>query len=257
MTAKNTPGDLTDVRSWERAWNRARGPRTATHRSRHDAFIRHLISRASEIRRGPLRIVELGCAPGKKLRDMARIAPEHAYSGVDFAPRALEETRRVLAASGLSPHLHLADVREFEPDEPYDIVVSFGLLEHFDDPASMLAHHVRLARPGGVVGFELPNYRHRVLARALAVYSPETLATHNLEIMTLDAIHELAADSGLTEVETGSYGGAVAPVSRAEPGIIGASARLFATAWNIAVRVLPSAWHPWQGFLWACGRRPG
>ena len=247
-------GDLTDVASWERAWRRS--PLTAVRSSlqqNHDHLLRDFFAHAGT---HALSVLEIGCAPGKKLRDMARLSPSNRYSGVDFAPKALADTERYLRSVGITPDLHLADVRTFVPPEQYDLVVSFGLIEHFDDARAILEHHVRLAKPGGTVGVQLPNYRHPALKRALSIYSPDTLATHNLEVMDLGVLEQLARDCGLVDIATGCYGGATMPVARVAPGLVGRGLRLAATAWNLAFRVLPTRLSPWQGFLWVRGRRP-
>lgn len=140
--------------------------------------------------------------------------------------------------------------------EKDDLVVSFGLIEHFDDPREILDHHVRLVRPGGTVGVQLPNYGHPALKRARALYSPETLETHNLDVMNIGVLEQLARDVGLAAIESGAYGGAIVPVGRVAPGPARYVVRLAGAAWNQAFRMLPRAVSPWQGFLWCCGRRP-
>jgi SAM-dependent methyltransferase len=253
-------GDLTDAPSWERTWRRSAGARGGLG-SRlglaqdHHEGLRPIFAAASRGRSGPLEVLELGCAPGRMIRNMAALAPEHHYSGVDFAPAALEDARRMLAEAGLAPELHASDARVFAAERPYDLVVSFGLIEHFEEPLEMIRHHARLVRTGGVVGITVPNFRHPALARALAVYSPRTLDTHNLGVMAPDALRDLLARAGLVEIETGSYGRAVMPVSEVSRSPVGRGIRAVAAAWNLAFLALPRRLSPWQGFFWAHGRR--
>ncbi|MBA3819476.1 MAG: class I SAM-dependent methyltransferase [Deltaproteobacteria bacterium] len=260
MNERRADGDLTDVQSWERAWRRSplgeagSGLRRRMVEDHHDA-LRACFAAATRHHPGPLQVLEVGCAPGKMLRQMATLEPGHHYSGVDFAPQALAQTERFLRAAGVTPTLHLADVREFTPPQPYDLVTSFGLIEHFDDPQSILEHHVRLVRPGGIVGIGVPNYRHPTLTRALELYSPNTLETHNLDVMTTAALAGLLESVRLEDVTTGSYGGALLPSARAKPGLVGRGMRVVANVWNLTFRALPRSASPWQGFLWACGRR--
>lgn len=260
MRGEAVGGDLTDVKTWERAWQRRAPLRTTPRRSwfyeNHRDLLQAVFSAALATTRPPLSVLEIGCAPGKKLREMFMFAPEHKYSGVDFAPDALERTRVLLDDLHMQASLHLADVRAFEPEEPYDLVVSFGLIEHFEAPLAMVHEHVRLVRPGGVVGVMIPNYAHPFVRYALSIYSPRTLDSHNLHTMSTTALAGYLRDAGLGEVSTGSYGGSLMPVGNIEPGRIGKSLRWLVTGWNVAARAMPRSLSPWQMFLWAHGRKP-
>lgn len=252
-------GALTDPQFWERAWRGARtGRRSSALKRRliedHHGVLRTLLDRASPDGRA-LELLELGCAPGRLLQALAEVGPHHHLSGVDFAEQALTRTRLELERQGIRAALHLADVREFTPPVPYDLVVSFGLIEHFTDPVEILTHHVRLVRPGGHVAVTVPNYSDPLLVRALRTYSPETLATHNLEIMSRAALQRALADAGLTNIVTGDYGGALMPSARARATPLGRAAVALASAWNVTMRLAPRVLNPWQGFLWAMGTR--
>lgn len=254
-------GDLTDPNAWERTWRRSHRTFRSSFLKRrfvedHHDVLRTFFGRATGARSVSLQVLELGCAPGSMLAAMANVAPQHVYSGVDFARAGLERADRALAARNLYPQLHLGDVREFAPVGVYDLVVSFGLLEHFDDPHEILSHHVRLVRPGGFVALTIPNYKHPFLKSALQAFSPDTLRTHNLETMNMDRMSGLFRSVGLSDVEVGSYGGAVIPGGRVSDRWFGQAFRVAATMWNVTFRSLPRRISPWQGYLWAMGRRP-
>jgi 2-polyprenyl-3-methyl-5-hydroxy-6-metoxy-1,4-benzoquinol methylase len=63
--------------------------------------------------------------------------------------------------------VHLAMFEEFQPAEPYDVVMALHVLEHVDDPQEMLAKVATWLRPGGAVVAVTPN-RHSI-HRNLAV----------------------------------------------------------------------------------------
>jgi SAM-dependent methyltransferase len=48
------------------------------------------------------------------------------------------------------------------PDESFDVVVSFQVLEHVKDPARTLAEAMRVLRDGGQLYFDMPNYHSLV-----------------------------------------------------------------------------------------------
>ena len=61
------------------------------------------------------------------LEPMHCLRPRYRYFGIDYAQEALAETRRRLAAAGVTAELYQGDVREFTPPQRFDLVVSFGL----------------------------------------------------------------------------------------------------------------------------------
>ncbi len=72
----------------------------------------------------------------------------------------------------------------------FDIVVSHGFIEHFEDPSPVLARHVYLLRPGGLLVVTIPNLRWFNYLRTRMAF-PEKLAMHNLAIMKRSAFKTL------------------------------------------------------------------
>ncbi len=99
------------------------------------------------------RFLELGCSPGLV---SAAICQRVAFRRREWTPQAdryLETMQQIGVADA---RLHRCDIREFHPEQPYDVVASFGLVEHFDDPLSILRQHDRLLRPGGLCVVVVP-----------------------------------------------------------------------------------------------------
>jgi putative flippase GtrA len=82
--------------------------------------------------------------------------PPRAYHVVDSNPLGIELLRRrghsILV-------LHAGDVREVRLPEPADVVLSVGLIEHFDHAGNsqVIAAHFGNAKPGGWVLLSFPN----------------------------------------------------------------------------------------------------
>jgi hypothetical protein len=94
--------------------------------------------------------------------------------------------------AGADAVLHRCDIREFKPGKRFDIVASFGLVEHFTDFDAMLDIHDDLLAPGGLCIVEVPHFRklqylyHYLLDR-------KDLLRHNTAVMNLDVFNRLAA----------------------------------------------------------------
>jgi len=131
-------------------------------------------------------ILEVGCAPGKHL---VRFHSQFGYRpyGIDYRSLGVEETRRTFAVHGL-PAENVIEADVFEDGfqhryrERFDVVFSWSLIEHFDDPRRLIAAQTALLRPGGflvcaapnLVGWSYPWIR---------LLAPEHLTWHNCTIM--------------------------------------------------------------------------
>jgi len=179
---------LTDVRHWEAFWSRE-APADVIPDKTFDPVLWRLLPR------GHLDAVEIGCFPGTY---MAYLGQRFGYrvSGIDFLPD-LERIRAPLERAGVEVDtLFGADFLSFESDRRWDVVASFGFIEHFEDVEGVLDAHLRLLRPGGHLVIQVPHFGglHRLLRRAL---EPELLASHNLEAMRPRSYARWLEDRGL------------------------------------------------------------
>jgi len=98
--------------------------------------------------------LELGCAEGFMtellLERFERIV------ALDGAASYVEAARNRL---GAKVELHTCLFDEFETDERFDNVIMARVLEHIDDPVSLLARAAGWLAPGGVVHVIVPNAR--------------------------------------------------------------------------------------------------
>lgn len=135
-----------------------------------------------QVPRGQGRCLELGCFPGRYLAVLGELGYE--VNGVDRTPRITPELREWMRAQGYR-------VGEFSCDDvfthPYsgsfDVVCSFGLIEHFSHWRELLEIHARLVADDGLLVVSTPNFRgtyQRILHQWL---DPANLAEHNLEAM--------------------------------------------------------------------------
>ena len=138
-----------------------------------------------------MRVIELGCAPGKILAwAAARLGAD--VSGLDYSERGIEWSRTLFERLGIRADLRCEDVfhSTFARDH-FDVVYSSGLIEHFDDPRQIVRVHVELTRPGGKAIIAIPDYGG-LYGRLQRWLDPENLALHNLRIMHRAALAQLA-----------------------------------------------------------------
>ncbi len=254
--------DLTTPRYWDRQWTTAgivgrQEPveQRKKKRAQTQPFLA-LMSQALEQRDcDAAEVLEVGCAPGYLLADFAGMRPNDRLSGVDFTTEGLDFTRQLFEEQKLEAALHQADVRKFYPKTAYDLVFSCGLIEHFTEPESILSHHVRLCKPGGIVAVSIPNYSGKVQEWFMRRLDPESLVAHNLSMMNLETLQSLMLSVGLLEVRVGGVGTATLRSRVQGKGPTKKFLRRVAQAWNLTNKLVPqiSGWH---STLWAMGLVP-
>lgn len=132
------------------------------------------------------KVIEIGSAPGQEL-----IAVHQKFGclpyGVEYTDSGVEANRRVFLEHGLDPE-NVIQADFFDPDfqdafgERFDVVMSHGFIEHFTDLDEVIARHVNLLKPGGLLLLTLPNFRW---FNYLVVwfFARPSLKAHNLTIM--------------------------------------------------------------------------
>jgi SAM-dependent methyltransferase len=131
-------------------------------------------------------------------------------SGIEFTADGAAATERNLQLQGVTPReIHHADFLTATPAPIFDVVVSFGFVEHFTELREVICRHAAWTRPGGRVIIGVPNFRgiHGLLQTAL---DRDVLERHNLEIMQPARLKALGAECGLV-VDSVEYLGSLEP----------------------------------------------
>ena len=105
-----------------------------------------------------MRLLEIGCAKSAWLPYFAK---EFGFSvsGLDYSPIGCQMAKQVLQANGVEAEVVCADF--FSPPEnmlgSFDVVVSVGVVEHFEDTAACLKAVSAFLKPGGMLITNIPN----------------------------------------------------------------------------------------------------
>jgi SAM-dependent methyltransferase len=110
----------------------------------------------------PLRILDLGCGPGTLVFSALRRG--HDAYGIDLDEQKIALGQAWARALGYAPEwlerLQLADAGALPfPDETFDVVSSYHVLEHVHDLRSVLYEAVRVTKRGGWLALRAPDYR--------------------------------------------------------------------------------------------------
>jgi 2-polyprenyl-3-methyl-5-hydroxy-6-metoxy-1,4-benzoquinol methylase len=135
-------------------------------------------------------------------------------AGIDYAPAGCALAEESLRRSGVAGEIFCADIFDPPPSllETYDVVVSFGVVEHFTDTTASIEAFARLLRPGGLLITSVPNmaggtgFLQRVLDPA--VYSRHVrldaarlcTAHRNARLNVRDCRYLLAVNLGVVNI---------------------------------------------------------
>jgi SAM-dependent methyltransferase len=99
------------------------------------------------------RVLDAGCGTGYGSKILARAGAD--VVGVDIDPAALDEARE---AAPERVAFEMADARKLPfADAEFDVAVCFEVIEHVDDPESILDELRRVLRPDGLLVASSPN----------------------------------------------------------------------------------------------------
>lgn len=194
---------------WDRSWEaEASLPQAFTHdaaglrgvfRRQFDAFF---VGQFGRFAPPGSTLMEVGCGRSQLLPYFAtRFGLKVA--GLDYSEVGCDMARRILARENVTGDIHCGDLWTYDrfPAPGYDVVFSFGLVEHFEDTANIVRGLARFARPGGRVLTLIPNMRGAV-GVLQKVLSREIYDIH--VPLSVEMLIQGHLDAGLT-IESSGY----------------------------------------------------
>jgi len=192
-TPNTSPNAITTPDYWEDAWAHtdvpdAIDPSGDAPENHYYQVMHVLFARALGAHCAPsARLIEVGCGGSRWLPYFHR-AFGYEVSGIDYTAAGIHLSQSILDKAGVHARIVQADLFEPPSDmiEQFDVVVSFGLVEHFENTSHVVSACARYLRPGGQMITLVPTMRglyglaYRLLRPAVYCkhipHSRETLA---------------------------------------------------------------------------------
>jgi SAM-dependent methyltransferase len=117
-------------------------------------------------------------------------------------------TQELLAANGLkedSIRIIETDLFKYTTAEQYDLVLSCGLIEHFNDTADIINRHIAFVKPGGTLFITLPNFK-AVNGWFQKQFDKDNYDKHNIDCMDPDLLAKICTDAGLEVIQSRYFG---------------------------------------------------
>jgi len=146
---------------------------------------------------------EVGCYPGSFLIYLGNRFG-YTVSGIDTTPQTESALPQHVRDQGVRVgSITQRDFFTLTEEEQYDVVCSFGFLEHFQNFTDVIERHAMMVRPGGTLFLSCPNFRKLqfLLHRWL---DPVNLSRHVLSAMDL-AVWEAVLRAKGFQIEFSGY----------------------------------------------------
>ncbi|HVW12278.1 MAG TPA: class I SAM-dependent methyltransferase [Mucilaginibacter sp.] len=97
------------------------------------------------------------------------------------------------------------DLFNYKPTEQYDLVLSCGLIEHFQDTKDVIARHLPFLKPGGTLFITLPNFTG-INGWVQRKYDMSNYEKHNIDSMNPNLLASCCKELGLKDIKAYYYG---------------------------------------------------
>jgi len=191
QTICDAAGDAAGKKYWNSIWEKL----PPVERYDGPVYEHHSVLKRFLTNAGGADAIEIGCGTGNF---MIYINKEFGYhvDGLDYSDN-MEYVRANLSHNGISDaELFHADFFEFMPAKQYDLVLSGGFAEHFDDHELVVRKHAEWVKPGGLVVIIVPNLTH-IHKLLCGWFAPEVLLVHRFPLMHRDVMRQTLQDAGL------------------------------------------------------------
>ena len=190
--------NLTEKNFWDEYWSKVKLPNLPDKSHSFERCLSVELERIVSDIKGE--ILEIGCAPGKWLAHLSK-SSGLIPSGIEYSRIGIELTHKNFELLEIEPGtIFEGDFFALEPIRKFDIVMSLGLIEHFDDVDTVISKHIEWLKDGGILILGVPNFRG--LTRFIQHFLDKSLlGKHNLSIMNFNYFRSIGKKFNLKEVE--------------------------------------------------------
>ena len=117
-------------------------------------------------------------------------------------------TNALLQANGMrESDIHIIETDLFNHQEvnQYDLVLSCGLIEHFNDTADIIQRHINFVKPGGTLFITLPNFK-ALNGWFQKSFDRDNYDKHNINCMDPELLAQICKDAGLEVIQSRYFG---------------------------------------------------
>lgn len=201
--------ELTEKQYWENFWDNVKIPHKVDLKFSNDANIASILNKflINDINK---QAFEVGCAPGKWL---VYLADKFSYQvdGCEYIEAASKVTRKNLDVCGIKKYnIYTGDFFKLQMNKQYDVVLSLGFIEHFEDVDNACRKHADLLKKDGILIFGVPKItglNYYIAQQVDKSIEDKLIPNHNLKIMNLEYFENLDKIIGCKKLFVNTIGG--------------------------------------------------
>lgn len=231
---------LTDANYWQKTWGNSK--RNVKFCPIKPSFIHFHRLFQKYLPRGSCSFIEVGCFPGQYLWYFEKHFG-YKVSGIELLANKVEYIRQACLQEGVNTEIISGDFFSYHFKKKYDIVGSFGFIEHFENPASVVHKHIEITKPGGYIVITAPNHASPLYEKLLLLSGEDCYKAHNrmsfgqlLESVRQENNISIIAAGYCGHFGLGYTGGALTPL----PKLIKLVTRVIVFALGIASKIIPN-----------------
>jgi SAM-dependent methyltransferase len=153
----------------------------------------------------PARILDIGCGVGFHDREMANHSFVSAVDAIDYSEKSVQKAEEVYPHKNVTRWV--ADLGKDQPQKAYDLVVSFQVFEHLDNPDTYFRYCRAACAENGHIGIFTPNrWRLRNVLRRLRGLDLELLDPQHFKEYSVSELRLLGERHGFEYVSRFGYG---------------------------------------------------
>lgn len=195
--------DLAGQEYWEEAWENRKilgsiNLKNYT-QSRFDYLFNHYLPQKKDIK-----LLEAGCAQSSWL-PYFRLRFGYEISGIDYSETGCEKAQQNLLRYGVEGSVLCRDFMDESHDlmENFDVVFSYGVIEHYESPEIVLKRFFNFLKPDGIIVTVIPNISG-MMGKLQRFVNPPVYEIH--VPMSVDDLRKAHLSSGFKEISSGYIG---------------------------------------------------
>jgi SAM-dependent methyltransferase len=179
--------ELLEAEDWDRRWNRLRIP-TEVKRDTAQFATKDLIAIFDRVlpQKEGIDILEIGAAPGRWLAYFKKNFHYNIHA-IDYSSTGCQKMQENFDSLKLDATIYKLNILTDNLSEipHFDIVYSFGFIEHFGDFIPIVGKHAELLKKGGLLIIGVPNFAG-FTKTILQKTAPGIYTTHNTDAMDIE-----------------------------------------------------------------------
>jgi SAM-dependent methyltransferase len=149
--------------------------------------------------------LEIGCYPGRYLTVFGDLG--YTLNGIDYAGD-VESMKQWLTDCGYKVNQIIKeDLFCYQFEEKYDVVTSYGFIEHFENWEHVLQLHLNAVADDGYLVLDVPNFVGKFQNFIHRNFNKTSYATHVLKAMYVKDWIPVVENSGFEVLYSGYFGG--------------------------------------------------